>query len=428
MNDVISAIATAQGRGGIAVVRLSGEGSLGLAKKMFSHGGEYLPNTMYAGTIDCGSFQDYGMCVYFRAPKSFTGEDCVEFHCHGGTEIARGVLERTLALGARLADRGEFTKRAFLNGKLSLAAAEGMADMINAESLAQVRAGFSLYTESLTNEGRRLQALLTECLASIDADVDYPEEDLNPRSREEILQRLTAAEEELFRLLKSYRAGKKIKDGVNVVLCGKPNAGKSTLFNALLGCDRAIVSATAGTTRDTVEGSAELGGVLFRFTDTAGLRESGDEIEREGIRRAENAIKAADAVLWLKEEGEAPFFPKEANVITVGAKSDLRRIPDCDINVSARTGEGIEELKNLLVERCGGTISGGLFLLEARHYAAAERAYGHVKSALSSVKTLPPELYAEDIRRAWEALGEISGETATEAIITEIFEKFCVGK
>lgn len=428
MSDIISAIATAQGRGGIAVVRVSGEGSLELAKNMFSHKGEYVPNMLYAGTVDCGSFCDFGMCVYFRAPKSFTGEDSVEFHCHGGTEIARGVLRRTLFLGARLAERGEFTKRAFLNGKLSLAAAEGMADMINAESLAQVRAGFSLYTEALTDEGKRLQTLLTECLASIDADVDYPEEDLNPRSREEIFGRLTAVERDLKKLLNTYRAGKKIKDGVNVALCGKPNAGKSTLFNALLGCDRAIVSASAGTTRDTVEGTAELNGMLFRFTDTAGLRESDDEIEREGIRRAENAVKAADAVLWLKEEGETPAFAAGANVITVGAKSDLRRVPDCDITVSARTGEGIEELKKLLVERCCGTVTGGLYLLEERHYSAAERAHGHVLAALSSVRTLPPELYAEDVKRAWEALGEISGETATEAIITEIFEKFCVGK
>ena len=283
--DVISAIATAPGRGGVAIVRMSGEGALSIARRMFSRRGEYLPNVMYAGKIDCGSFEDYGMCVYFRAPKSFTGEDTVEFHCHGGTEIARGVLEQTLALGARAAERGEFTKRAFLNGKLSLSAAEGMADMINAEARAQVRAGFMLYGEKLTNEGKRLQALLTECLASIDADVDYPEEDLNAQSREEVVLLLKEVQAGLSALLKQYRAGRKIKSGVNAVICGKPNAGKSSLLNALLGCDKAIVSPVAGTTRDAVEGSLEINGVLFRLTDTAGLRESGDEIEREGIRR-----------------------------------------------------------------------------------------------------------------------------------------------
>lgn len=428
MSNVISAVATAQGRGGVAIIRLSGEGALGIAKKMFSRRGEFAPNVMYPGEINCGAFRDFGMCVYFRAPKSFTGEDVVEFHCHGGTEIARGVLKQTLALGARLAERGEFTKRAFLNGKLSLSAAEGMADMINAESEAQVRAGFSLYSEALTEEGKRLQNLLKECLASIDADVDYPEEDLNADSRSEIRARLLKVEEGLKKLLSGYRAGRKIKNGVLVALCGKPNAGKSTLFNALLGYERAIVSAAAGTTRDTVEGTLEINGVLFRLTDTAGLRESDNEIEREGIRRAENAVRAADIVLWLKEEGEEIELPQGTPVIKVCAKSDLHHVADCDISVCALTGEGIAELKSLLYERGYGRENDGVYLMEERHYSAAQRAYEHVQTALSSVETLVVELYAEDVKNAWRALGEISGETATEAVITEIFNKFCVGK
>ena len=241
------------------------------------------------------------MCVYFRAPKSFTGEDTVEFHCHGGNEIARGVLERTYALGARPAERGEFTKRAFLNGKLSLSAAEGMVDMIDAESEAEVRAGYTLYGEKLTKEGKRLSALLLECLAKIDADLDYPEEDLSAATGEEALSRLNAVSTALKSLLLQYRAGRKLKSGVSVVLCGAPNAGKSTLFNALLGYDRAIVSQIAGTTRDIVEGSIEINGVNFRIYDTAGLHESEDIIERDGISRAERAIQSADVILWLKE-------------------------------------------------------------------------------------------------------------------------------
>ena len=252
--ELISAIATAQGRGGVAIVRVSGDDALTLAKKMFSKKGEFTPNMLYAGEIDCGAFCDYGMCVYFRAPRSFTGEDVVEFHLHGGVEIARGAIQRTLELGARLAERGEFTKRAFLNGKLSLAAAEGMADMINAQSAAQVRAGYALYGEKLTREGARLQAQLKRCLASVNADVDYPEEDLNRDSRAEISSTLEGVKKDLLSLLSQYRCGRKIKEGVIVALCGKPNAGKSTLFNALLGYDRAIVSAEAGTTRDIVEG------------------------------------------------------------------------------------------------------------------------------------------------------------------------------
>ncbi len=428
MEELISAISTASGRGGVAIIRVSGEGALALAKKMFSYKGEFTPNLLYPGEIDCGTFKDFGMCVYFRAPKSFTGEDTVEFHCHGGQEIARGVLKQTLALGARAAERGEFTKRAFLNGKLSLSAAEGMAEMINAESLSQIRAGYSLYTEELTQEGKRLQALITSCLASIDADVDYPEEDLNADSRKEISEKLREAENALRTLAGSYRAGKKIKSGVNVALCGKPNAGKSSLLNALLGFEKAIVSDEAGTTRDIIEGNLEWNGVLFRLTDTAGLRESDNPIEREGIRRAEQAIASADVIVYLKEEETPPPFPEETPVILVGAKCDIVQREGCDVLLSSKTGEGIEEFKQLLYERGYGRES-DVLLLEERHYRAVEDACAAVGCALRAVEGgLPAELYAEDVKRAYLALGTISGETASETVITEIFEKFCVGK
>lgn len=425
--DLIAAIATAEGRGGVAIVRASGTGALELARNMFSHRGEYLPNMLYAGEIDGGSFKDYGMCVYFRAPKSYTGEDTVEFHCHGGREIARGILRRALDLGARMAERGEFTKRAYLNGKLSLSAAEGVADMIDAESEAQVRAGYSLYTEKLTNEGKRLQGLLLECLAGIDADLDYPEEDLTADTRAQTKAKLECVQSALAALLKQYRAGKKLKSGVSVAFCGNPNAGKSSLFNALLGSDRAIVSATAGTTRDVVEGAIELNGVLFRLIDTAGLRESGDEIEREGIRRAERAIESADLIVYLKEDDHLSF-PEGTPVITVGAKSDLGHAAEgCDVCLSALTGEGIEELKELMYERGYGRES-DVCLLEERHYRSVRESYEAVNEALSAVNDAPVELYAEDVKRAWMALGALSGETASEAVVNEIFEKFCVGK
>ena len=429
MDDLISAIATAVGAGGIAVVRMSGRGALSVARKMFSRKGEFQPNYMYAGEIDAGTFRDYGMCVYFRAPKSFTGEDVVEFHCHGGTEIARGILKRALELGARLAERGEFTKRAYLNGKLSLSAAEGVGEMIAASSEAQVRAGYLLYNEKLTSLGTALQRKLTHCLAEVDADLDYPEEDLNASSRAEIVATLREVGQELAALLSQYAAGRKIRSGVSVALVGAPNAGKSSLLNALLGYERAIVSDVAGTTRDVVEGTLEIEGVNFRITDTAGLRESADAIEREGVRRAREAMKGADVIVWLKEDGEVPEFPEGTPVITVGAKSDLARREDCDIVLSSYTGEGLDALRRLLYERGFGRENDGAFLLSERHYRAAQAAHEAVKEALASAEGgLPPELYAEDIRRAWETLGTLSGETASEAIVTEIFEKFCVGK
>lgn len=427
---MISAIATAKGKGGVAIVRVSGEGALFLAKKMFPKKGEWTPNVMYAGEIDCGAFRDYGMCVYFRAPKSFTGEDVIEFHCHGGSEIARGVLERTFALGARIAERGEFTKRAFLNGKLSLSAAEGMADMINAESQAEVRAGYTLYGEKLTNEGKRLSSLLLECLAKVDADLDYPEEDLETVTGEEALIRLNEVKRSLDGLLSQYRAGKKLKGGVSVALCGAPNAGKSTLFNALLGYDRAIVSEVAGTTRDIVEGNIEIEGVNFRIFDTAGLHASEDKIERDGISRAEKVIRSADLILWLKEKSEPPVeIPQGVAVIKVGAKSDIRREEDCDVSVSALTGDGLEELKTLIYERGYGRENDGVYLLEERHYNALTAANKSVQAAINAIESgLPAELYAEDITNALNALGLVGGTSASEAVVNEIFEKFCVGK
>ena len=428
MNDLISAIATASGAAGIAVVRMSGEGALETAKKMFSRRGEFQPNVMYPGVIDAGAFRDYGMCVYFRAPRSFTGEDVVELHCHGGTEIARGVLRRTLQLGARMAERGEFTRRAYLNGKLSLSAAEGLGEMISASSEAQVRAGYLLYSEKLTRLGTQLQAQLTECLAQVDADLDYPEEDLDADAREAIETRLSHVGQSLSALLAQYSAGRKIKSGVRVALVGAPNAGKSSLLNALLGYDRAIVSDVPGTTRDLNEGVLEICGVNFLLTDTAGLRESADKVEQEGVRRAKDAIRGADVIVWLRDEAPAPDFPAATPASTGGAKRHLARRGGCDVLVSSVTGEGLDDLRALLYERGFGRENDDAFLLSERHYRALLAASDAVKEALRAVKTEPGELYAEDVRRAWEALGAISGETANESIIDEIFSRFCVGK
>lgn len=426
--DLIAAIATAQGRAGVAVVRLSGEGALALARAMFSHKGEYEPNMMYYGKIDCGTFSDCGLCVYFRAPKSFTGEDTVEFHCHGGPEIARGVLLRAISLGARPAERGEFTRRAYLNGKLSLSAAEGLGAMIEAESLAQVRAGYELYAENLTREGKRLQALLTECLAGADAVMDFPEEDLEEETGEETASRLETVQSGLETLLSRYRTGRKIRYGVRVAICGQPNAGKSSLLNALLGYERAIVSDEAGTTRDTVEGELEYRGMFFRIVDTAGLRRGETYAEQEGVRRAERAMQEADVIIWLKE-GAMPSFPQGTPVIVVGAKSDLGEKEGCDVLLSSKTGEGLEQLKEWMYVKGAGGDTDGLFLLEERQRAAVSDALAAVRRALAAVKEgLPADLYAQDIGDARMTLGLLSGETASEAVVEEIFSKFCVGK
>lgn len=440
----ISAIATPPGKGGVAIIRLSGGSPLSIAEKMFVPAGtvavkDFDPYRLYPGRIDGGTFTDYGLCVYFKAPASYTGEDVVEFQCHGGESVARGILRQTFRLGARSAGRGEFTKRAFLNGKLSLASAEGIADMINGESEAEVKAGYLLYSEKLTEKVRLLQARLKEVLAGIDASIDYPEEDLEESETDEIRTALERVLGEVTVLLAGYAKGKKIKSGVTVALCGKPNTGKSSLLNRLLGYEKAIVSDVAGTTRDAVEGILEIEGTKFNLYDTAGVRESGDRIESIGIEKAENIVRAADVVVFVADSA-AGTDAEDARVLELARDKPLVKVvnkidltddetpTDADVLTSAVTGEGIERLKSLLYEKSfGDRGEDAAFLIEERHYAALEKAKEHLKKAVAACSG-PLELVGIDVTEAWESLGEITGETASEAIIEEIFSKFCVGK
>lgn len=441
----IAAIATPAGKGGVAIVRISGKDPLSIAEKMFAPSGktqvkDFQPYKMYPGQIDGGNFTDFGLCVYFKGPASYTGEDIVEFQCHGGENIARGILKKTFALGARSATRGEFTKRAFLNGKLSLASAEGVADMINGESDAEVKAGYLLYSEKLTAKVQALQAELTTLLAGVDVSVDYPEEDIEAQHIEELKASLVALEEKLASLSAGYEVGKKIKSGVTVALCGKPNTGKSSLLNRLLGYDKAIVSATAGTTRDAVEGVLEIDGRKFNLYDTAGVRESGDTIENIGIERAEAIIRGADVAVFVadltqgldEEDARVLNMVKGKPLIKIVNKADIyldETETDADVHTSAVTGEGIEKLKRLLYDKSFGDHSeDAAFLIEQRHFDALTRAKARLRQAIFACENQPLDLIGIDIKAAWDALGEITGETATESIIEEIFAKFCVGK
>ncbi len=447
LEENIAAIATPAGKGGVAIIRISGQNPLDIAKKMFYPAGkikveDFEPYRMYPGRIDGGNFEDYGLCVYFKAPASYTGEDIVEFQCHGGESIARGILKQAFRLGAKAAGKGEFTKRAFLNGKMSLASAEGVADMINGESEAEVKAGYLLYTEKLTNKVRDLQSRLKTLLAGIDVSVDYPEEDIEEQHIEELKSALCKLTQELTALAESYGVGKKIKSGVTVAICGKPNTGKSSLLNRLLGYDKAIVSSVAGTTRDAVEGTIEIEGRKFNLYDTAGVHESGDFIENIGIERAEAIIKSADVAVFVadmspqggmdEEDIRVLEMVKGKPLIKVLNKADLTRDDtetDADVYTSAVTGEGIARLKELLLEKGFGERSeDAAFLIEERHFDALKRAKESLSKAISACAFAPLDLIGIDVKEAWDALGEITGETATEAIIHEIFEKFCVGK
>ena len=445
-DETIAAIATAPGRGGVAIIRLSGANALSIAAKMFTPTGKtavaaFEPYKMYVGLIDGGSFTDHGMAVYFKAPRSYTGEDIVEFHCHGGESIARGLLKQAFRLGARSAGRGEFTKRAFLNGKLSLASAEGVADMINGESEAEVKAGYMLYSEKLTSRVVALQERLKNLLAGIDVSVDYPEEDIEEQHITELKRDLETLQTELQALLATYSSGKKIKSGVTVAICGKPNTGKSSLLNRLLGYEKAIVSSVAGTTRDAVEGTVEIHGAKFNLYDTAGVRESEDAIESIGIDRAESIIRSCDVAVFVADLSRG-LDEDDARVLEILRGKPLIKVfnkvdaitdeteTDADVHTSALTGEGVNGLKELLYTRGfgGERAEDAAFLIEERHYDALRRAEEHLQAAITACEFQPLDLIGIDVKAAWDALGEITGETATEAIITEIFEKFCVGK
>ena len=440
--ECIAAISTAPAAGGVAIIRISGKSALSVAQKVFAPSGrravkDFKPRYMYSGNIlAAGGITDFGLCVYFKAPHSFTGEDVVELHCHGGVELSRAVLKAVIAAGARPARAGEFTMRAFVNGKISLSAAEGMADMINGKSAAEVRAGSLLYSGRLTEAAKRAQGGLTDVLAKIGADIDYPEEDIERTELYDIKGTLSQIAGDISALLATYEGGKKIKNGVSVAICGRPNAGKSSLLNALLGYDKAIVSAAAGTTRDVVEGSLELGGVMFNLYDTAGVRQTSGEVERMGIERAKQALRSADLALIVYE---GDFGAEEAElqnscscpVIKVRNKRDVSDMAGGgeDIFISALTGEGVEELKSLMQARALPSGSADeAFLIEVRHYGALSRALQSLNSAIANIGAFPADIISVDLREAWDALGEITGETATEEIIETIFSKFCVGK
>ena len=444
--ETISAIATPSGKGGVGIVRLSGKDPLSIAAKMFTPTGKtavenFQPYRMYPGVIDCGGFTDYGMAVYFKAPHSYTGEDVVEFQCHGGESIVRGILKQTFRLGARSAGKGEFTKRAFLNGKLSLASAEGIADMINGESEAEVKAGYMLYSEKLTDKVVAAQERLKYLLAGIDVSVDYPEEDIEEQHVTELKADLIKMLSELKALLATYESGKKIKSGVTVAICGKPNTGKSSLLNRLLGYDKAIVSSVAGTTRDAVEGVIEIEGMKFNLYDTAGVRESEDAIENIGITRAESIIAACDVAVFVadlsrgvdEEDAKVLQMVEGKPLIKVFNKVDATSddtTTDADVHTSAVTGEGIQRLKQLMYEKGfgGARTEDAAFLIEERHFSALTRAAEHLEKAIFACEFQPLDLIGIDVKASWDDLGEITGETATEAIIEEIFSKFCVGK
>ena len=438
-SDTIAAIATPPGEGAIAMVRISGPDAAPILARIFKSSVKTpAPRQATFGKIHDGDeVLDQVLVTTFQAPASFTGEDMAEITCHGGILLAARILETVLRSGARAADAGEFSQRAFFNGKIDLTRAEAIMDIIRARTAPALRAAALQLEGRLGKEIMALRDTVLEVVAHIEAWIDFPEEGIDPATGRHLLAKINAALERTQRLLSTADEGRVLREGIRVAIVGLPNAGKSSLLNRLLGMDRAIVSEVPGTTRDTIEESACLRGILFRLTDTAGLRETNDPVEREGVARSGRAMESADLVLHIFDaSATTPPAPLNDREILVANKCDLLPTESLKhtgaIAVSSLTGEGFDALLDAMTNANGSkhAVTGdSLAAINARHKALLESAATSLRAAAELVQTsAPPELAAVELRSALDALGRIVGATDTEDILGEIFSRFCIGK
>jgi len=421
------------------MVRISGPDAAPILARIFKSSVKTLaPRQAIFGKIHDGEeVLDQVLVTTFQAPASFTGEDMAEITCHGGILLAARILETALRSGARAADAGEFSQRAFFNGKIDLTRAEAIMDIIRARTAPALRAAALQLEGRLGQEILALRDTVLEVVAHIEAWIDFPEEGIDPATGSHLLAKINAAIERTERLLSTADEGRVLREGIRVAIVGLPNAGKSSLLNRLLGMDRAIVSEVPGTTRDTIEESACLRGILFRLTDTAGLRETNDPVEQEGVARSGRAMENADLVLRIFDaSATTPPAPLNEREILVANKCDLLRPESLKhtgaIAVSSLTGEGFDALLDAMTNANGSKHTGtgdSLAAINARHKALLESAAISLRAAAELVQTsAPPELAAVELRSSLDALGRIVGATDTEDILGEIFSRFCIGK
>lgn len=428
----IVALATPAGNSGVAVIRISGEESKTILQKMIKENLDFKPRYMYLKNIYCKDIVDNALVVYFSAPNSFTGEDVAEIHSHGGYYLAQKIIEQCMQYGAEMATPGEFSKRAFINGKLSIDQAEGIMDIINAESEMQAKQASNLMAGSLKDKIEQYQTILTDILAELEAKIDYPEYEYSQEETDNLILRLKNLIIDLKNLINTSKNGLKIKNGVNVAIVGAPNVGKSSLLNALTSSQKAIVTNIAGTTRDVVEAEYEYNGIIFRLFDTAGIHESNDIVENIGIDRAKQALNNADLVLLVSDKDNINNIETNKPHISIFNKSDLFTPKDKEnyLCVSTQTGENIELLKQEIFNESIGTktLDNGLYLTNMRHIEYINRTLSLLDNVVKIFNFATMDILSTEIKQAWLTLGEISGTTSNEAIIDKIFSKFCLGK
>lgn len=466
LTDTIAAIATPLGEGGLAVIRISGSEALAIASGVFLPAGktsrrptEAETHTIHYGRIvQQGRTVDEVMVSVMRAPRTFTREDVVEISCHGGLLPAKLVLDAVLAEGARLALPGEFTKRAFLNGRIDLAQAEAVADLIHSRTELALTAANEQLAGKLSQRINQLRDEMMITLAHVEAHIDFPDEDIAPNTKDQLIGRLERGVQFMDQLLRTANEGQILRRGIRAAIIGRPNAGKSSLLNQLLGHDRAIVSPIPGTTRDTIEETANIRGVPVVFVDTAGLREAQDEIEVEGIRRSHATLAKAELILHVLDATEPvteadrkyleEFTAKKRilirNKVDLPTRLDLRSIPLPEtptdvrtgspviVDISCSTGAGLEELKNAIKNVVwSGEIKSEMLqvMINSRHQEALQRARTATERTATALRTNATlELAALDLRIAVNAIGEIVGKTSTDDLLDSIFSQFCLGK
>lgn len=445
-SDTIAAIATPPGKGGIGVIRVSGPRAPAICRELFgtilpARHAQLLPFSDADGTV-----LDRGIALYFPAPHSYTGEHVLELQAHGGPVLLELLLDRVLKLDARMARPGEFTERAFLNDKLDLTQAEAVIDLIESSTAQAARAAARSLEGAFSGTVTALQQHLTELRTYIEAALDFPDEEIDFLSDAELQQRMEQARAQIHRVLDSLRVGRLLKDGLSIVILGSPNAGKSSLLNALAGRDTAIVTEIAGTTRDVLREHIHIDGMPLHIIDTAGLRESGDAIEQEGVRRAWKEVEQADRVLLIVDDGKGltgsedgiiRAMPDDTPLDIIFNKIDLSGhapgIEQTDqvthLWLSVKTGDGMQNLTEHLKQVAGySQTAENTVIARQRHVAALEKVKKHLDTAAQHLADKAGELAAEELRLAQQALSELTGEYGSEDLLGDIFSSFCIGK